>query len=102
MNANLHTITLLSGSSATGSSQVSALSGRYCFAVAGTFGGATVGLQMLGPDGATWINIEDDSGALAISSERAVAVLLPAGSFRASVTGGTGVSLYATLNRMVD
>lgn len=102
MNANLHTITLLSGSSATGSSQVSALSGRYCFAVAGTFGGATVGLQMLGPDDATWINVEDDSGSLAITSARAVAVLLPAGRFRASITGGSGASLYANLQRMID
>lgn len=102
MDQLLHSMTLLSAASATGSSLACQRSGRYCFSVAGTFGGATVGLQMLGPDGATWIGIEDDSGALAITSARAVAVLLPAGQFRASVVGGSGASLYARLDRMVD
>lgn len=95
-------ITLLSSASATGAEQVSQRPGRYCFAVAGTFGGATVGLQMLGPDGATWIDIEDDAGAIAIASAKARLIALPAGRYRATITGGAGVSLSATLARVLD
>ncbi|BBF92843.1 hypothetical protein [Blastochloris tepida] len=102
MNDFLHHISLLSAASATSSGVPCQRSGRYCFSVAGTFGGATVGLQMLGPDGATWISVEDDSGAIAITSARARLVYLPAGTFRATITGGDGVSLHARLDRVID
>lgn len=93
---------LLNGASADGTPINCQLAGRYCFSVAGTFGGATVGLRMLGPDGTTWIAIEDDAGAIAITAAKAIAVLLPAGSFKATVTGGSGASLYAKLDRMAE
>lgn len=95
-------MTLLANASATGPESAPQRPGRYCFAVAGTFGGATVGLQMLGPDGATWIDIEDDAGAIAIASAKARLVALPAGRYRATITGGAGASLFATLARVLD
>lgn len=90
-------ITLLSAASATGAAVNVQLGGEYCFDVAGTFGGTTVGLQMLGPDGTTWISIRDADGAIALTEARAVFVLLPAGQYRATITGGTGVSMNARL-----
>ncbi|NJL06811.1 MAG: hypothetical protein HC900_00040 [Methylacidiphilales bacterium] len=102
MNQMLHSIVLLSAASATGSGMSCQRSGRYCLSVAGTFGDATVGLQMLGPDGATWIDVEDSAGAVAITSAKARLVYLPAGAFRATITGGSGVSLHARLDRVID
>jgi hypothetical protein len=90
-------ITLLSAASATGSAVAIQLGGEYVFAAAGTFGGTTVGLQMLGPDGATWISIEDAAGAIAFTAAEATVVALPAGSYRATITGGAGVSMFASL-----
>lgn len=92
-------IKLLTNASVTGQALSLGLSGVFCFAVAGTFGGASVGLQMLGPDGATWINVRDGAGVLALIEADAVLVNLPAGSYRAAVTGGSGTSLHAALTR---
>ena len=93
--------TLLSAASATGSAVPVAFGGDYCFAAAGTFGGTSVGLQMLGPDGSTWIALHDSAGAIALTESGAVIVSLPAGLYRASITGGSGVSISASL-RSVD
>ena len=89
--------TLLSAASATGPSTNIAIGGDYCFDVAGTFGGATVGLEMLGPDGSTWIAVRDSAGALAFTSAGAAIVTIPSGNYRATITGGSGVSLHARL-----
>lgn len=90
-------ITLLSAASATGSAVNVQLGGSYVFDAAGTFGGTTVGLQMLGPDGSTWIDIEDEGGAIALTSAGAVYLSIPAGSYRVTITGGSGVSMSARL-----
>lgn len=90
-------ITLLSEASETGSAASVGFGGDYVFAVAGTFGAGTVGLEMLGPDGATWIAIRDLDGAVALTAAGATYVSIPAGSYRATITGATGASLYATL-----
>lgn len=102
MNDMPRSLTLLSAASVTGAAVPCQFPGRYCFAVAGTFGGATVGLAMLGPDGATWIDIEGEAGPIAITAARALAVLLPPGSYKATVAGGTGVSVSASLARVTD
>lgn len=88
---------LLSAAAATGVSVPIAFGGDYCFAAAGTFGGSTVGLDMLGPDGATWIAVRDISGPIALTAAGAVIVSLPAGAYRASISGGSGVSMSASL-----
>ena len=90
-------LSLLSAGSATGPATVLGFGGDYVFSVAGTFGGSTIGLEMLGPDGTTWIAIEDDAGPLALTSAAVFVASLPAGSYRATVTGGSGVSVTATL-----
>lgn len=90
-------LTLLSAASATGAPQVLQRGTDFCFAVNGTFGGATVGLQMLGPDGVNYIGIKDGAGAIAFTAADATIVSLPAGTYRATITGGAGVSVFATL-----
>jgi len=92
--------TLLSAASATGAGvSINSPASNCIFSVAGTFGGASVGLQMLGPDGVTWITLKDQVGAIEFTSADAIFVSLPIGTYRATVTGGTGVSLYAQLAR---
>lgn len=88
---------LLSASTATGAAVPIAFGGDYCFAAAGTFGGCAVGLEMLGPDGATWIAVTDSTGAIIMTAASAIIVSIPAGSYRATITGGSGVSMHATL-----
>lgn len=97
MAAQNFTVALLAAASATGASTPVDVPGDYCFAVSGTFGGATVGLQMLGPDGATWISVQDALGAIALTSANALIVSLPVCSVRATIAGGSGVSISANL-----
>lgn len=83
---------LLSNASATGNA-LSRPAGDYCFAVDGTFSGATVALQMLSPDGTNWLTIADTG----LTSEGAMIVTLPSGRYRASVASGPPSGIYATL-----
>ena len=102
MNQQLSNIALLSAGAATGAGKVTQFSGRYCFAVVGSFDGATVGLQMLGPDDATWIAVKDAVGAIAFTSADASLVFLPAGTYRATIAGGGAPSITAVLKRIID
>lgn len=90
-------LTLLSAAAATGTPLTLQKGGDFCFAVNGTFGGTTVSLQMLGPDNLNYITIKDTAGAIAITAADAVVVSIPAGTYRATITGGTGVSVSAFL-----
>ena len=66
--------------------------GTGMFSAAGTFGGATVKLQFLGPDGATWI----DAGLETTLTAAGGALFdLPQCQIRAAVSGGTPSGLYA-------
>ncbi len=86
---------LLSNASATGSGKVWN-GGEGAFLVAGTFGGATVTLQILGPDGSTWLDVGTDA---ALTAAGAVGFSLPPGTIRAEVDGGTPSGLYALVDR---
>lgn len=87
---------LLSNASATSSAQAWR-GGRGVFAAAGTFGGATVSLQFLGPDNATWI----DAGAnTTLTAAGAGLFELPPTQIRAAVTGGAPSGLYANASRV--
>jgi hypothetical protein len=66
--------------------------GVYALSVVATFGGGSVQLQLLGPDGSTWLNV----GA-AITANGYVSQTLPPGSYRLSITTATAV--YADLTR---
>lgn len=87
-------LALLSDASATGGGVTLAFPGRYAFAAAGTFGGATVKPQMLGPDGATWLDLGTES---ALTAAGTCLLHLPAGTYRGNVAGGTPSGIYATL-----
>lgn len=94
------TVTLASEASATPAYVNVVKSGRYVLAVAGTFGGCTAGIDMLGPDGATAIALKDSSGAIAMTSADAYVLEIGAGSYRLNIAGGSGVSLSATLKKV--
>lgn len=84
--------TLLSAAVATGAA-IPRAKGIYTFAVNGTFGGCTVALEMMGPDGSNYIAIDDT----AFTAAGAINVELPSGKYRASITGGAAMSISATL-----
>lgn len=84
-------IDLLSNASATGSAIIWP-GGRGMFTAAGTFGGTTVKLQFLGPDGSTWI----DAGTYTTLTASGGGIFdLPQGQVRANITGGTPSGIYA-------
>lgn len=83
--------TLLNNTAATGAAAMWP-GGRGVFSLAGTVGGATITLQYLGPDGATWL------AAAAATTLTAVGLgvfELPCGQIRAQVAAGTPSGLYA-------
>ena len=87
---------LLSNASATGAG-VTWGGGKAQFSAAGTFGGATVALEVLGPDGTTWIAAGTSTS---LTAAGLAVVDLPQGQVRASVTGGAPSGLYARLARV--
>ena len=91
MSGNVSAIDLLANASATGGA-FTWRGGDGSFLVAGTFGGATVSLQVLGPDGATFL----DAGANTTLTAPGIGNFrLPPGQIRAAVTGGSPAGLYA-------
>lgn len=68
--------------------------GTYSWSVAGTFGGTAAKLQLLGPDGTTWIDIP--SATLSAAGVMSVDVAGGA-SIRAVLTGGTPSGIYSSL-----
>lgn len=90
---------LLEGASAgtTGSSFTVPKSGWYVLRVFGTFGGTTFTLETNGDTGSNsaWITVAD---ATQTSAWAGRVYLERAAEVRGKATGGTGVSLNATLN----
>lgn len=87
---------LLSNASVTGGG-VTVGGGSYVFTVDGTFGGATVALQIRSPDGSSWLAITDAS----FTAEGNCVVELGDGSeVRVTVTGGSPSALYANIARV--
>jgi hypothetical protein len=64
--------------------------GTYGLSVEATFGGGNVQLQLLGPDGSTWLNVGSAVTANGFASQA-----LPPGQYRLAVTTATAV--YAAL-----
>lgn len=77
----------------------SAFGGDYIWSVVGTFGGASVQLQALGPDGATYQNIGAAKTAPDTTGGTGVGLGTNA-TVKAVVTGGTPTGLFATLSRI--
>lgn len=89
------TYQLLTNVAVTGAAVTGIAGGEYLWAVAGTFGGATVKLQYLGPDGTTYIDVPSAS----LTAVGAVLVRIGANaSVKAVVTGGTPSGLYSNLS----
>lgn len=87
-------LTLLNAVAALGSSAAFNVQngGDFMYAVAGTFGGATVTLETLGPDGSTWISL---GTAAAMTTAGLCVVSLPPGRYRATAAGGAGPYLLS-------
>lgn len=83
---------LLNNASATGAA-AQWPGGAGMVDVVGTFGGATVTLQFLGPDGATWITVGADSTFTAAGG---ALFMMRAGKLRMAVSGGAPSGLYAS------
>lgn len=67
------------------------------FTAAGTFGGATVSLEYLAPDGTTAVAMGTETTLTAAGGG---AFCYPPGRVRASVTGGTPSGLYAQADQV--
>lgn len=87
---------LLDNGSATGAAAQWG-GGSGVFACVGTFGGATVTLEFLGPDGATWVAMGSDTTLTAAGGGIFTS---PPGRIRASVSGGTPAGLYASAEQV--
>lgn len=87
-------ILLLSNATATGGAKAVTSPGDYCFAVDGTFSGATVSLEMQSPDGSSWVAIASSG----LTAEGGVIISLPANVYRAAVASGPPSGIYATLS----
>jgi hypothetical protein len=85
-------VSLLSNASAT-SAVKKWPGGRGWFCAGATWGGGNVVLQMLLPDGASWVNVHT-----ALTANGGVAFELPPCSIRAAVTTATAV--YARADRI--
>lgn len=85
---------LINNAAVTGPAVTLQQGGLYSFNAVGTFGGATVKLQILGPDDATYVDIPTASH----TTPSVIGVYLPAGgTVKAVVTGGAPANLYASL-----
>ena len=87
---------LLNNASATGAA-VQWDGGIGAFSVAGTFGGATVTMQWLGPDGTTYLDVGTDT---TLTAAGAGAFVLPPCKIRALVASGTPSGLYAQADKV--
>ena len=82
---------LLENASATGT-WVQWGGGIGIFTVVGTWAGATVTLQFLGPDGATAVAMGTDT---TLTANGAGAFVYPPGKIRAAISGGPPSGVYA-------
>lgn len=69
--------------------------GKYAAAVVATFGGGSVKLQTLGPDGTTWISV---ASATDFTAAGYGTVDLPAGQYRWTIA--TASAVYASVYRV--
>lgn len=85
------------GGTATGAA-VDCPGGIMQFSVAGTFGGATVALYVLGPDGVTWLNAGVNTTLTAAGM--GIAYLAPC-QIQAQISGGPPSGIFASIARVV-
>jgi hypothetical protein len=88
---------LLSNASATGSA-VTWAGGSGVVSVVGTFSGATVKMQYLGPDGVTYIDVPSCS----FTANGLARFTLPAGKIQGVVSGGPPSAVYMVADALRD
>lgn len=71
--------------------------GQGVFTVTGTFGGATVKLQFLGPDGSTYF---DAGQYTTVTAAGGGCFILPPGQIQAVTVGGSPSGIFATAARV--
>lgn len=91
------TLTLIANN--TPAAAQTAYGGDYVWSVQGTFNGASVQLQSLGPDGTTYMNIGPAKTAPDTTGGTGVGLGSNA-TVRAVITGGPPTGIYATLSRL--
>lgn len=89
-------IKLLDNASATGSAK-NWPGGRGHFKAVGTFGGATLTLQELGPDDTTWIAVGPDVTLTAAGNGN---FEITGSQVRVAVSGGSPSALYASVETL--
>lgn len=67
--------------------------GKYTFAVAATFGGGSVGIETLGPNGSSWLSVGTPPVAAGVTTYD-----LPPGQYRVVIVTATAV--YVTIVRV--
>lgn len=88
-------IALLSNAVATGNPYKVIAGGLYALSVVATWNGSTAKLQILGPDGATY---QDIDAALSFTANGIQGVDLPGGcTVKMVVSGGPPAAMYANL-----
>lgn len=77
-----------------------AFGGRYLMVATGTFDSATVTVDLLGPDGSTYVGIADAS----LTAAGSAAIYLPSdATVKGTVTGGTSpAGIYLSIYRMPE
>jgi hypothetical protein len=90
-------VQLLVNATATGA-QFSWPGGICIFAVAGTFGGASISLNVLGPDGVTSLVA---GAATTLTAPGMGVAYLPPCQVQAVITGGAPSGIFASLARVV-
>jgi hypothetical protein len=88
---------LLANASATGDAQQVSFGGRYLMVASGTFSGATAKVQILGPDGSTYIDVADAS----LTAAGSKVIYLPNNcTVKGALASGTPSAMYLSLYRM--
>ena len=88
------TVTLLNNVAATGS-PLTAEGGQYIWSSVGTFGGTTLALQALQPDGTTYLTVASHTASSATQVAIGGATVM-----RVTVTGGSPSGLFSQLKRI--
>ncbi len=72
------------------------LGGKYSFDASGTWGSGNVQVELLGPDGSTWLNVGSSVTANGVQT-----LDLPAGQYRIAISSGA-TAVYAVLTKIVE
>ena len=89
---------LITNGSVSGT-QVNWAGGIGVFAAVGTFGGATVKLQFIGPDGVTLV---DAGAATTLTANGAGVFYLPPGPVQGTIVGGAPSAIFASVSRVIN